>query len=130
MAEALVLDTTFLIERELQRGKSGDAQHFLARQQALVPVVSSISAGEFGIGFTRDQRTLWKEALRPYEMLIIDAAVGWQYASAFRSLKQRGQLIGTNDLWIAACCLHAKLPMVTRNTRHFERVPSLEVLSY
>lgn len=54
----------------------------------------------------------------------------WQYGELYRYLRQRGSLIGTNDLWIAATALVYGMPLVTRNVEHFERVPGLELVEY
>jgi predicted nucleic acid-binding protein len=35
--------------------------------------------------------------------------------------------IGQNDLWIAAVAVHAGLPLLTRNRRHFERIEGLSL---
>lgn len=35
--------------------------------------------------------------------------------------------IGQNDLWIAAVCIAKALPLVTRNTRHFEQIKGLQL---
>lgn len=45
-------------------------------------------------------------------------------------LRDNGNLIGANDLWIAATGLAYEMPVVTRNVEHFKRVPGLEVESY
>ena len=45
-----------------------------------------------------------------------------------RDLAANGQLIGGNDLWIAATSLAHGMPLVTRNGDHFKRVPGLEVI--
>jgi predicted nucleic acid-binding protein len=58
------------------------------------------------------------------------ADVSWHYGRAFRHLHDNGQLIGANDLWIAATGLAYRMPVVTRNLEHFRRVPGLEVDSY
>lgn len=34
-----------------------------------------------------------------------------------------------NDLWIAACAVHHRLPLVTGNMRHFDGLPRLVVLA-
>ena len=39
-------------------------------------------------------------------------------------------MIGGNDLWIAAAAVAHKVPLVTRNARHYRRVPGLEVAGY
>ncbi len=54
----------------------------------------------------------------------------WQYGRISRHLKDNGQLIGTNDLWIAATAVVHGMPLVTRNVAHFRRVPDLEIESY
>ena len=56
--------------------------------------------------------------------------VCWEYGKAFRYLKENGLLIGANDLWIAATGLAYGLPVVTRDTDHYRRVPHLQVLAY
>jgi predicted nucleic acid-binding protein len=53
-----------------------------------------------------------------------------RYGQLARELREKGQLIGANDLWISATALHYELPLVTRNTAHFSRVPELQVLGY
>ncbi len=42
-------------------------------------------------------------------------------------LARRGQLIGPNDVLIAAIALSVQAIVVTRNTREFKRVPGLAV---
>ena len=39
-------------------------------------------------------------------------------------------MIGGNDLWIAATAVAHGVPVVTRNTRHYRRVPGLDVRGY
>jgi len=51
-------------------------------------------------------------------------------AQQFRQLRNSGDLIPTPDLLIAGCCLAADLPLLTRNRRHFSRIPQLELLDF
>lgn len=46
------------------------------------------------------------------------------YANTRRMLKQRGQPIPENDVWIAALCLEHNLPLVTKD-EHFKWVEGL-----
>ena len=39
-----------------------------------------------------------------------------------------GHRANANDLWIAACAVHYRLPLVTGNVRHFDGLPGLELL--
>jgi len=43
-------------------------------------------------------------------------------------LRRRGQIIGEMDTIIAGICLENQMPIVTRNTEHFDRVPDLWVI--
>jgi tRNA(fMet)-specific endonuclease VapC len=49
-----------------------------------------------------------------------------QYARIRAELKARGELIGANDLLIAAHARSSGLVLVTNNTREFRRVPGLK----
>ena len=40
------------------------------------------------------------------------------------------QLIGANDMWIAATALAHDMSVVTNNKTEFERVPGLGVITY
>ena len=42
------------------------------------------------------------------------------------ALRESGQLIGDLDLLIGVTSLHHGLRLVTRNRRHFDRIPDLE----
>jgi tRNA(fMet)-specific endonuclease VapC len=55
--------------------------------------------------------------------------VAWTYGKLSRALRAGGGAIGANDTWIAATALSHSLPLVTRNARHFQRIPGLTVLS-
>ena len=43
------------------------------------------------------------------------------------SLRQHGHLIPDMDVFIAATALEHDLALITRNTRHFERIPDLQL---
>lgn len=49
------------------------------------------------------------------------------YGAIRARLAAKGQLIGPNDLWIAAHALASKLILVTNNTREFKRIPDLKI---
>ncbi len=45
-------------------------------------------------------------------------------------LSQKGEIIEPEDIMIAAIAINNNETLVTRNTRHFERIKGLKVLSY
>jgi tRNA(fMet)-specific endonuclease VapC len=48
-----------------------------------------------------------------------------RFARVRGELRRAGMIIGDFDLLIAATALHHKLTVVTRNVRHFQRIPEL-----
>ena len=60
----------------------------------------------------------------------MDPDIAWRASRICRKLRVDGSLIGDHDIWIAATALERAIPLVTRNPRHFQRIPGLEILLY
>ena len=132
MGENLILDTTFLVdyERENARGRPGRAQAFLEERETARLYITFTVAGEMAVGASLSERHTWETFLAPFYILPSSPDVSWEYARAFRHLEKNGQLIGANDLWIAATALAHDMPLVTANHKDFVRVPGLDVRQY
>lgn len=130
---ALVLDSTFLVdfEREQRRKKPAGATRFLQAHGDATLAITFTIAGELAAGETlgRD-REAWLRFLAPFRQIGFTNEVARRFGNVYRRLKAGGQLIGANDLWIAATALAHDLPVVTRNSDEFKRVKDLTVLSY
>ncbi|MBC8116248.1 MAG: type II toxin-antitoxin system VapC family toxin [Candidatus Saccharimonas sp.] len=72
------------------------------------------------------RRTLIEATLDPYDSLPFDDAAAEFYARIRFDLERQGQIIGPNDLLIAAICLAHDCTLVTSNTNEFSRVPGLK----
>ena len=59
------------------------------------------------------------------EVLEFPAAAATHYAEIRADLKKRGQMIGANDLFVAAHARTLGLRLVTNNTAEFDRVKGL-----
>lgn len=68
--------------------------------------------------------------LARFEIIELNRETANQYAMMTRLLRRQNQLIGTNDRWIAAAALAAKIPVVTNKAIHFCRIPGLSVIAY
>ena len=132
MADILILETTFLIdlEREVARRKEGPAHRFLERHSDARFCIDHTIAGELAAGPRTEDRARWEAFIRPFRILDRSRDVCWQYGRLYQYLRVNGNLIGTNDLWIAATALAYGLPLVTHNIEHFQRAPGLTVVAY
>lgn len=132
MVDDLILETSFLVdlERELIAGASGPAQLFLESHQAQKLHITFTIAGELAAGPRMNERSTWDELVSPFEVIPCTPEVSWRYGRLYRYLRDNGLLIHANDLWIAATALVFEMPVVTRNERHFARVPELNVIGY
>ena len=94
--------------------------------------VSDITYGEIyeGIYYGRDPTANergFRQFLRRVAVLPTNRTIMRRFARLRGDLRARGQLIGDMDLLIAATALAADLTLVTRNRRHFERIPDLRL---
>ncbi|MCZ9293850.1 type II toxin-antitoxin system VapC family toxin [Corynebacterium sp. c8Ua_172] len=94
-------------------------------------VMSSVVLGELLVGVRKagleEQERRIRDVSRQMPLVGINQAEAAEYASIRVDLEQRGQLIGPNDLWIAAQARANNLTLVTANEREFARVPGLRV---
>jgi tRNA(fMet)-specific endonuclease VapC len=63
--------------------------------------------------------------LEPFEIVPFDTLCAEWYADIRENLERRGQVIGPNDLLIAATTLAHHGTLVTHNTREFRRIARL-----
>jgi predicted nucleic acid-binding protein len=129
--EHLIFDTTFLIdfqrERKVSRGK---AHAFLEANADAVAYLPVTAYGEFAEGFANRTDSAFLSVVESFELLPVTRQIADTYAKITRALRSKGQLIGANDLWIAATAIETKHPLVTRNALDFSRIPGLEIRSY
>jgi len=66
--------------------------------------------------------------LQDLEVLPLDAAAADRAAEIHRQLARQGAVVGTPDTLIAGIALIHKARLATRNTRHFGRIPELDLV--
>ena len=127
-----ILDTSFLIdlEREHNHGRPGRAISFLEARENARLYISFTIAGEIASGVSMSERNEWETFLGSFYLLPSTPEVSWEYGQIFQHLRKNGQLIGANDMWIAATALVHRIPVVTADITQFQRVPGLDVRSY
>lgn len=70
------------------------------------------------------------ELLTSLEVVHTHEELPSRYAEVLHHLRLQGKTIATMDLLIGVTALLASAPLVTRNERHFSRIPGLSLLSY
>ena len=128
----LLADTTFLIDLWWEAERPCAATRFAranaTKQVGLCWVVQAgFLSGAALAGHDPDRVAGF---LSRYTPVHSSDAIVRQYADIYTELRRRNQLIGTNDLWIAACARALGLPLLARNVGEFERVVELEVIDY
>jgi len=131
------LDTSFLVDllRTSPRGRVAAGSAVLARLEDEELAISVYVACELQAGAAlstepeRERRRV-AELCQGLEVVLPDDSFAERYGSLFSQLEKRGERIATMDLLIATAALGAGAPLVTRNPRHFQRVPGLRLISY
>lgn len=89
-----------------------------------------VSELEYGVAKShqpsRNQQRL-ELFLSPFQIVPYDRAAAQAYGTIRATLERNGQLIGREDLLIAAHALAADMTLVTNNEQEFLRVPDLKV---
>ncbi|WP_049927134.1 type II toxin-antitoxin system VapC family toxin [Halopiger goleimassiliensis] len=130
----MIQDTSFIID--LLRGDE-DAKRLLdiVEKEARPEKVSSVTVLELYEGVARSQTPDTKrerilEILETKHVVSADHTVMRKAGKLSGALINDGERIEREDCVIAATALLNDEPVVTRNTKHFERIGGLEVRSY
>jgi tRNA(fMet)-specific endonuclease VapC len=129
-APKYLLDTdTFVF---IRRGRPLAAREKLKRLQPGEAIMSIISHGELLYGIKK--KRVGPEPLRDLEELVsfievetLPPRAAAVYGEIRAALAVRGEVIGGNDLWIAAHAICSGLTLVTNNEREFRRIPGLKI---
>ena len=125
-----MLDTNAIIDLRQRRSPRMTARFgSLAVGEA---VMSVVTYGELRIGAEKSgdprARLATLDAMRAIvSVRELPVTAGETYGEVRAYLERRGELIGPNDLWIAAHARSSGLTLVTSNEREFRRVPGLVV---
>src|SRR5271154_6443006 len=133
MEPRYLLDTNICIYIRQKR-----PEEILRRFRKLRPgeaVLSVITYGELLYGAAKSaHRTAALERFRELVYLLpalaLPESAAETYGAIRADLESKGEMIGNNDLWIAAHALAAGLTLVTNNEREFRRVRGLKVQNW
>ncbi len=129
MAKRYLLDTDICVY--FRKGRP-EVRARLETQAAGEAAISVITYGELAFGAERSTERLRAFAglqtmTKLLSVLPLPSDAGIFYASIRSALAAAGNIVGPNDLWIAAHALAANLTLVTNNEREFRRVEGLKI---
>ena len=95
--------------------------------------ISVISYGEVLEGVLCSRERLanlqkWQSFVSGLDVVDVTMAVADVWADLRGALRSRGNVIADNDLLIASTAIRFGMTLVSRNVRHFGRVPGLTLL--
>jgi tRNA(fMet)-specific endonuclease VapC len=70
---------------------------------------------------------LFKTLIAEMPVLPISRAIGRRAAATRKSLRSQGLPLPLTDVLIAATAIHHDLTLVTRNLKHYQRIPDLKL---
>jgi tRNA(fMet)-specific endonuclease VapC len=86
--------------------------------------------GAYKSRFRAEAERILREFSEIIPVIEMGTEVGDRYGAIRTELEKSGQVIGNNDLWIAAHAIALGIPLVTNNEREFARVPGLALQNW
>ena len=89
---------------------------------------TAVSAFELWVGAkSQKEKAAVGTLLNALSIIPLDAPASNLAGEVFRNLESKGETIGMADSLIAGICLHRNSMLITRNKKHFKRVPNLKI---
>jgi tRNA(fMet)-specific endonuclease VapC len=122
------LDTDFLIDISRNDKKAIDKINDLSIKGDIL-FTTTINMAEYYAGAfkskAKDAVKNAQEYLQQFSILTLDENASIWWGRLYNELKSKS--IGDRDLFIASIALTNKQVLITRNKKHFERVPGLKI---
>ncbi len=132
------LDTTFLVDVLRGSEQAKEVEERLAKQHAQITVAAP-SVMELVKGLYLDaaaqnvkeqERSHILDILSSFVVLSLDQRSAILAGEIEAMLVNNGLMLDVEDIMIAAIAITHGEPLITRNTKHFERIPNLNILNY
>lgn len=122
-----LVDSDWLIDAATGRARAQQLFARLSDDELAVSIIAVAEVYEGAFGTPDPHATLvgLRAFLSDFVILPLTDPIVDHFARMRAALRQQGQLIPDMDLFIAATALAEDLTLVTRNMRHFARLPEL-----
>jgi tRNA(fMet)-specific endonuclease VapC len=133
----MILDTSFCVDliRETAHGETGRARTKLASLQDTEMCISLFTLCELsaGVELSRNperERRKVEQMATFVTILYPDEVFALLYGEGEAYLRKRGIPIPVMDLLIGITALSARMPLLTRDVEHYDRIPGLSIETY
>ncbi|MCK4663495.1 MAG: type II toxin-antitoxin system VapC family toxin [Bacteroidales bacterium] len=126
--ELICLDTSVLIDYYRKKIKSNSFFYEITNKYTLF-AVSSITEYEIYIGSNSEQDKFWNDFFGQLTILAYDSKVNRTAIQIERELKKKRKQIDIPDLMIAATARTYNLKLATLNSKHFEIIDNLKLIT-
>lgn len=124
----VLIDTSVIIDHLRKRDKQKSTLFNIADRFDLF--VSSITVFELFAGATDERKKKDIEnIISTTEVVSFSTDIAKEAGELYISLKKENRILEIRDIFIAATAVTFKLPIVTLNREHFERIKKIELLS-
>ena len=131
------LDTSFAIDlfREERRGRLGPAHALLETLEdepigVSMFVVCELEDGVLNSVRSEQERATIDALLGALDIAYPDTRFAEKYAQILHHLRRRSRTVATMDLLIGVSALVERAKLVTKNRKHFEMIPGLDIVAY
>ena len=119
----------------LRQKRSEAIMRRFAQLRPAEAVISVIAYGELLYGALKSAHPAsaiarLHDLIRELQPFPLPETAAETYGFIRAELAKRGEIIGNNDLWIAAHALASGLILVTNNEKEFRRVPGLKIQNW
>jgi tRNA(fMet)-specific endonuclease VapC len=129
--ERYLIDTDWLIDARVGRPAAVRAIDESSDEALAVSIVScgELYEGAFEFPDPKAELLRIRTFLEPFAVVPLTDPIMEIFGRTRSELRRTGQLIPDFDLLIAATAVHHDLNLLTRNLRHFARIPDLRIYS-
>lgn len=124
-----LVDTEWIIDGLAEIPAALGLLYRLSNDGLAVSVVSlcEVLEGAYLAADPERQIRAYRQFLAGYVVLPVTDAIATRFAPIRATLRQKGTMIPDLDLLIAATAIEHDLTLLTRNARHFYRIPGLRL---